>query len=201
MTYWLFASPLVSAVLLALYLHIFQPWAKAYAETAAMLKARDERLDKILREVEAVTRTQEQIKADLSGDLWHRQTVWTQTKEIYANLLVAVQKMGFCVGTIPKLKALRDQQSVPAARNHIAELLDERIQIYNSSYSSLVENGALARIFVSDECSKLLDSFNLRNDSALIIFSEEWATFNQPHLDILKRGLIATAKRDLIPSR
>ena len=166
-----------------------------------MLKARDERLDKILREVEAVTRMQEQIKSELSGELWHRQTVWNQTREIYANLLSATQKMSFCVGTIPKLHELRESQTVAGVRDHIGEQINERTTSYNLSYSSLVENGALARIFASDECNNVLDTFHLREDTSLPIFSKEWSAFNRPYLDALKRGLIAAAKQELIPKR
>ena len=41
----------------------------------------------MLKEVKAVTRETETIKAQISGDLWLRQTVWNQKRDVYVNVL------------------------------------------------------------------------------------------------------------------
>lgn len=51
------------------------------------LQARFEKLDKIREEMREVTRVQEEIKRQLQGGEWNRQTLWKQQLESYTELL------------------------------------------------------------------------------------------------------------------
>jgi hypothetical protein len=54
----------------------------AYLNEKGKNFARREDMDKITAEVQAVTRTTEAIKADISGGLWDRQKQWEMKKEV-----------------------------------------------------------------------------------------------------------------------
>lgn len=51
------------------------------------LQARFEKLDRIREEVREVTRVQEEIKRQLQGGEWNRQTLWKQRLDSYTQLL------------------------------------------------------------------------------------------------------------------
>jgi hypothetical protein len=200
MAYWLIASPFVTSALMALYLYVFQPWAKAYAETAAAIKARDERLDKILKEVEAVTRTQEQIKSELSGDLWQRQTVWNQKKELYGELLKTAN------GLLDKFVSLRREREIhdkaqngevkEAAARQVSGLLDELLQLK----PAFINAHMLALIFTNDECIAALSTFTARPPFGYPITLER-ITAECEATRRLVSGLVTAAKKDLIEKK
>jgi hypothetical protein len=54
----------------------------AYLNEKGKNFARREDIDRITAEVQAVTRTTEKIKADISGGLWDRQKQWEMKKEV-----------------------------------------------------------------------------------------------------------------------
>ena len=51
-----------------------------YLKARAERRARDETLDKLVREVEATTRAQEEIKRTITNDLWVKQKVWSSMR-------------------------------------------------------------------------------------------------------------------------
>ena len=65
----------------------------AYGGEKGKNLARKEDIDKIVNEIEKVTRTQKQIKTDLAGDLWNKQMLWTEKKLVYGGMLMAIHDM------------------------------------------------------------------------------------------------------------
>ena len=59
---------------------------KAYEQERGKQLATHEDIENVLRELNAVTRETETIRAQISGDLWLRQTVLNQKRDIYVNV-------------------------------------------------------------------------------------------------------------------
>jgi hypothetical protein len=197
-SYWLVVSPFISAGLIALYVQVFQPWTKAYAETAAALKARDERLDKIIKEVDAVTRTQERIKSELSGDLWHRPTHWNQKREIYANLIRAAQDLAYHHHVVSSVLKLIDEARDADDKNQFKEKLNETLGKINQAHGALSTAGALAEIVASDECNKYLTAHAALLEGPTEPIEKQWADKEATKTSGLRMSLIKAARNDLL---
>jgi len=81
------------AALSNLFLWVWKPWARAYAGEKGKNLARKEDLDKILAEIRAVTRTTEEIKADVNGGLWARQMHWNQKRDLYFEVIKLIAEL------------------------------------------------------------------------------------------------------------
>jgi hypothetical protein len=82
----------MSSFLTIVLLWFWKPWAGAYVGEKGKNFARKEDLDIILAEVRAITITQKEIEAKISGELWNRQMVWNQRRDAYAGLLKAMDR-------------------------------------------------------------------------------------------------------------
>ncbi len=82
-------SGAVTAVLFVL-ADFWKPFFAAYLGKKGERLANAEDIEKILREVKLVTAETEAIKAQFSGGLWERQTLWNKRVEVYAELLASI---------------------------------------------------------------------------------------------------------------
>ena len=82
-----------------LVLLFWKPWAGAYAGEKGKNLARKEDLNEILAEVRAMTITQKEIEAKISGELWSRQMHWQQKRAIYARLLETIGEFQMVLGS------------------------------------------------------------------------------------------------------
>ena len=87
---WSWIPSSAVAIANAIALAVWKPWAQAYAGEKGKNLARKEDLDIILAEVRAITATQKEIEAKISGDLWMRQWRLNQTRDAYVGLLRAL---------------------------------------------------------------------------------------------------------------
>lgn len=77
----------VAVILNNLILYFWKPWLGAYGAEKAKNLARKEYLNEILSEVRAVTATQKQIEAQLSGTEWNRQILWNKRFDVYSSAM------------------------------------------------------------------------------------------------------------------
>ncbi len=76
------------------------------------LQARFEKLDKIREEMREVTRVQEEIKRQLQGGEWNRQTLWKQRFDSYTQLLrVSTDYLDRCYAVRSSLRSAPPSQS------------------------------------------------------------------------------------------
>lgn len=76
------------------------------------LQARFEKLDKIREEMREVTRVQEEIKRQLQGGEWNRQTLWKQRLDSYTQLLrVSTDYLDRCYAVRSSLRSAAPSQS------------------------------------------------------------------------------------------
>jgi hypothetical protein len=74
---------LLSSALTIVFLWFWKPWASAYSGEKAKNLARKEDLDKILAEVQAVTRATEAVRAEIQSALADRERHMKWRMEVY----------------------------------------------------------------------------------------------------------------------
>ena len=74
-------------------LYLWQPWVKALAEETGKLDGRAVKLDQILNEARAVTEATKGIESKLSGDLWYRQMLMTEKKQLYLQIFDTLDRL------------------------------------------------------------------------------------------------------------
>ena len=113
-----------------LFAFAWKPFLAAYMGKKGERLATNEDIQKVLNEVRAVTRETEKIKAEISGDEWHRQWVINQKREIYREMLSVVNEMQGCYVVLfsrhaDPVSGLTGGKSVNDARNDLDRLVQE----------------------------------------------------------------------------
>ena len=120
-----------------------QSFADAYAIEKGKRKAAEEDFHKAVAELRTTTRHVEEVKASVSDDLWVRQRIWQEKRDVYNSILKKVQELSNL--------AHRLRYAVPS------ESQSDRLEFYNEGMETLqaseLEFGILlwtARLFISD---------------------------------------------------
>jgi hypothetical protein len=185
-----------SALLTALILGFWKPWLGAYGGEKGKNLARKEDLDAILAEVRAVTITQKEIEAKLTGDAWTRQMLWNQKRDAYIALFNAKEGLansfGSLKGAIGGLnKAPESEKSKPVS--YLRESLTTPVgaqHAFASAYS-------LAVLFTNEECLAQIAKYVTGKTKTQDIYSEEWADTEFQNILVNLSGLPTIAKKDL----
>jgi hypothetical protein len=95
------------------------------------LQARFEKLDHIREEMREVTRVQEQIKRQLQGGEWNRQTLWKQRLDAYTQLLrTGTDFLDRCYGLLNRMNGeAGDGQEL---RTQLTELQKARAEMFKA---------------------------------------------------------------------
>jgi hypothetical protein len=67
--------------------HVLSPFLSGYSDQKGKNLATHEDVRLLVQQVQMVTRTTEEIKADITGDLWTRQSHWNFKREAYSRLV------------------------------------------------------------------------------------------------------------------
>jgi hypothetical protein len=161
-----------------------QEFAKATAQEAGKQQAITENLHNLDNQMRTLTTTQEQIKAQISGELWYRQTTWNEKRELYGELIGTVFKLSTSYG---KLAITLQFGNVPPAPS----LID-----INVHHSELDRLGALAYIFAGLGCCNALNDY-AKGRKIPDNPTEEWALSESRNLNALQVRLVAAAREDL----
>jgi hypothetical protein len=143
---------LATTALTAIILGIWKPWGKGYGEEMGKLRARDEKLDRILNEITAVTRAQKEIETQLAGDLWNRQMLWTEKKLTYAGLLTTVHQMLMYQGDMSACVAINSEIVDEEGRTKLNKRMSDAIIAFTSAEREMLRYTALSGIFASPQC-------------------------------------------------
>lgn len=183
------------AVLNALVLGIWKPWGGAYAGEKGKNFARKEDLNEILAEVRAVTITQKEIEAKLSGELFNRQMQLNQKKDIYGQLLKATQEFASNCRILPTIRRLRDEATTDVSRAHMMQQYTDHLGKATEAQTALNQAFALARIFAGEQCVTLINAYSF--EPLADLESTSGCTEQANRLNILLFGVISAAKTDL----
>jgi hypothetical protein len=165
-------------------MYVLKPWAQAYSNEKAKNFARKEDLAEILAEVRAVTITQKEIEARISGDIWDRQWRLNQKRDVYAKVIEGLSEAETTIGAYANL--LKTNRLDRAS--DIQQLQDRSQQIL----LDLERARAVARIYLSPDAIAAIDRFEkeVKENSA------DYGAICRIFSEATER-LIAAAKRDL----
>jgi hypothetical protein len=165
-----------------LVLLFWKPWAGAYAGEKGKNLARKEDLDVILAEVRAVTKSQREIEAKISGDLWDRQMRWQQKRDIYARLLETIGEFQMILGAA-------------AGETHAGHLEQEWGEDEQRVATELRRQDSVAKLFVSEAAvlalTDLLTAIPPGDDPAVRLSSAVAS------VEAARQKLVDAAKKDL----
>ncbi len=157
---------------------------KSYEQEKGKQLATHEDIEHVRSDVQAITRDTEAIKAQISSEVWNRQTLWSQRKEVYANLLEITTKM-LEVYTMLAIDH-NDRGGTDAS--------DELKRKLIGHFGELTRTRALAQIFLSEGAVHALDRYatgcTKHSDAEKIAYGLQG-------LEALQQELTANAKREL----
>jgi len=135
----------INAVTAALAKVVEQETAKAFAQEQGKNLARKEDLNEILAEVRAITITQKEIEAKISGEVWDRETQWKEKRDTYAGLIKVASLL---VGTLVKLDHFAGSPEANSLEEERLKHIDE-----------LVHYQALTQIFGNAQAVAAFEDF------------------------------------------
>jgi hypothetical protein len=150
--------------LTALILGIWKPWGAAYAGEKGKNLARKEDLETVLAEVRAVTITQKEIEQKISGDLWDRQVIWNQKRDMYAQIIKSGYDLSAAYNWVSIAMKSKNEAKAAALRSHADQQVTEWLTKANEVLGEQTKAFALARIFGSPGCIAALEAYVRQGD-------------------------------------
>lgn len=120
----------------------------------------------ILVEVRAVTITQKEIEAKLSGDLWDRQMRWNQNKEAYYSLLKSLHDFTEVTGNLSSFIDQYNRADAPLKQKRLNGLT-ERVGDLNEARASITLASCSALIFANEECRDIIVRYSAGSSAPL----------------------------------
>jgi hypothetical protein len=185
--------------LYVLVLGVWKPWVSAYSREKGKNLARKEDLDAILAEVRAVTLTQKEIEHKLSGDLWNEQTRRTEKKDLYAQIIRAINELSDSLDDAEAAVETSKTQVEPSSNVELQLLrsYNEGLSRIRTLTSELHTLFALSFIYTDEECARALSDYIENQQHCESVQDTEWLKNNRALLRKTKLRVVATAKIDL----
>jgi hypothetical protein len=121
-------------------------------------------------DIDRVVRATEEIKAEISGSLWLRQSGWSLTREVYFDLLRALHDATHALAQLAfldeKERDVKFREMLPETRKYIDKYLGQ----LSTSLENLRHVEAVARVVLGTEAMKIL---------ATLIST--WAEYDKQH--------------------
>lgn len=189
---------LISAVSTVVTNLVIQPIMAAYSAEKGKNLARKEDLNKLVVEMKALTTAQEEIKAELSGDLWHRQQRYNEKREVYGTLLKTANELSNRYRNLAEVlnEISRTQQSAAFNQKLVEEMKKDGDQIHVEE-ANLRHGMTMGRIFAGPYCFMALNKYFRTHKEAGAPMTELWAINRSKALVVLVGELIESAWKDL----
>lgn len=185
----------------ALVLGFWKPWAGAYSGEKGKNVARKEDLNAIVAEIRAVTITQKEIEAKISGDVWHEQMLFTQRRDIYLELIRILQdisnganNLSYIIGTLKR--SAQNEVEQTSMREHFQKQLKE----LTTARSNFMTASASAVIFCGQQCYLAIRKFSVvvpPGPDLMYDTSIEWADEQARTSNELRLDLVSAAREEL----
>lgn len=145
-------------------------------------------------DIDRVVRATEDVKAEISGELWERQNRWTFKRDIYVRLLENL-RVAFLSGK----RLVEVQQMEPAEQARHQQWTDALLDEQQSAMAQVLRAAAVATIFVGDDARHALRELE---DAAARSHAEPTvADFSSRQFSAISaayEALSAAAKADLV---
>jgi len=195
---WSLVVSVAGVVLNALVIGFWKPWLSAYGGEKAKNLARKEDLNEILVEVRAVTSTQKEIEARISGDLWNRQAQRNEKKTVYGDLLMRIHE---ATRACQNLAHWRDFMSKglhwEAPQFDMDATIRTELGNYEAAETELIRLAALVSIFARQDSSDLLTDYLKQNRRIDFASTVDVIKQQRNQLTSLSEQIVASAKVDL----
>jgi len=170
--------------------------ALAYEQERGKRLANSDDIERILKELAAVTEKAETIKAEVTRSFWHRQTLWMQQRDCYFALLEKASLLQKDVVEVTKAAAVVNIRT-PETPQYLAarkEMLELQLRA-TDAYFALYAEFDRARIFLGEHGCALMNGFVLSFETERIQ-GQDWDALLK-HVVAFKRLFIAAARNDL----
>jgi hypothetical protein len=159
---WLFNPVTATAIIAFLLSWILRtalaPYLDGYSRKKGENRATDEHLDKLVQQVDAVTKTTESIKAVISDDMWDRQRQWELRRDV---VLDAIRTLADLDGAVAELYVV---WSIPIHKTKQAEdaLNSKRIEaikLFSRCSSSFQRAHTVADVAIGGKLSRSISAY------------------------------------------
>lgn len=164
------------------------PFFSAYVSEKGRRLATRQDIENVITEVRRVTSETEQIKAQISGDLWNRQMQWNQKRDVYGSLLGLVSEMQT---EYVKLHSMYSGGITILPAREMNAPFDRLVELARDFRKA----AALASIFAGSEANEAIQRY-IESDASAGKPSER-AAKGLMNLEQLRTQLISAAKQDL----
>jgi hypothetical protein len=127
--------------------------ADAYGEERAKITAQFHNLDRLIEQTKALTATTQEIKSQISGDLWLKQQRWLKRLDVYVEVLKRLEALRQAAETIVEQGAQKELLSSYGSKQselfYVVDLFrlvcsDRAVAVFNEVGASLDDDGTAA---------------------------------------------------------
>ncbi len=169
-------------------------WFGAYLREKGKHYATREDLEKIEAELRRTTRAAEEVKADISGDLWVRQKRWDLKLDFYMRVFKALFEVKEALRAIASVMRSDRARDLEGAGRQDREW-ESATQRLKDAEPGLADAFLLAPIFLSADAVTLLEDLSRDLKNVDRAHGPEGMI---PSLEGARRTLVSAAKRDLL---
>jgi hypothetical protein len=138
-------SGLISSIFFSIFAKAWRPYFAAYLGKKGERLANAEDIEKILREVRLVTAETEAVKAQISGGIWEKRTLWSKRVEVYSELFDSMVQYGTAVN-----EASAKWQSAQG-RDELAQRAAAAFENLTVQQVRVIANQSRARLFAGSK--------------------------------------------------
>lgn len=178
----------------------FGSWAASYLSEKGKHYATKEDIDELIEQMRRTTAATETIKAEISGDLWERQTRLKYRQSLYEKLLIPLGEVWHAqTQLIEVYKRRAEVREDHPIQDRLTEIEQDYVTRERKAEEEIRQAAAIAELILSDEAVEALNQL-----------AEEWGKarradnhhdFQEKVLEATKRAralLADTAKKDLL---
>lgn len=148
-----------------------------------------EDIDKLVTQVSAVRQATDEIKAEISDDVWRRQKHWELKKEV---LFEAARKLSALEEVLVSLQTLYQVKEKYDSEKFIERTKEEFVH-WRKAYEEFKEAALLVGIVCGKELSELCDTFSgIARDGASEIMREDLSAYRQRLPELAKQSVHIT---------